>query len=246
MISKQASGRDRVSVRGWGVGTVVVGLAVFVLPGCGPRQITFVQDEYINTAVHCDREVKDRTGEPLELAIVCVYPADLKNEANHGLRREARMTSQEWYKNRPIPGDKPDAEESHPRFRLPRERVYLLTNESESNVYGTRIGPALNGAKIDGATKIIKANIEFDSWVLHDRQSVIYVFGRFKDEVGSVLPVPPAMFDPPGAYTRDIQLKMGVKKSSPADDECSKGSTKGQYIENITERKLMKDMRSEG
>jgi hypothetical protein len=213
-------------------------LVLLVSAGCGARRITFVQDDYINTAVHCERKPEDRTGEPLELTIVCVYPSDLEVEANHGLRREAKITSREWYERRPIPGDKPDAEESHPRFRLPAKRIHLLTNEeSEAKYYGTRIGPALNGAKIDGKAKVVKANIEFDSWLLHDTRSVIYVFGRFKDRRGHVLRAEPALFDPPGAYTRDIQLRIGVREGQ----ECT-GPTLGQYIENITERKLHKDM----
>ncbi len=213
-------------------------MAVSAGSGCAARQITFEQDQHINTAVHCGREPQDRTGEPLELAIVCVYPKDLDIEANHGLRREAGITSQEWFEKRPQPGDSPDQTEGHPRFRLPASRVYLLTNaESESQYYGTRIGPALNGAKIDGKSKVVKANIEFDSWSLHDKRAVIYIFALFKDRNGNVLRTPPAMFDPPGAYERDIALQLGVNK----DEEC-RGPTLGQYIRNITVRKAHKDM----
>lgn len=219
----------------------VAGTALMVLSmasGCAARRITFEQDEHINTAVHCGRDPQARTGEPLELAIVCVYPKDLDIEANHGLRREAGVTSQEWFEKRPQPGDSPDLPEGHPRFRLPASRIYLLTNaESASQYYGTRIGPALNGAKIDGQSKVVQANIEFDSWSLHDKRAVIYVFALFKDRNGHVLRTAPAMFDPPGAYERDIALKIGVNK----EEECS-GATLGQYIRNITVRKAHKDM----
>ena len=43
------------------------------------------------------------------------------------------------------------------------------------------------------------------------------------------------VFSPPGDYTRDIQLRIGVIEGQ----ECS-GPTLGQFIENITERKLHK------
>ena len=46
---------------------------------------------------------------------------------------------------------------------------------------------------------------------------------------GEVLPVPPAKFDPPGAYTHELSVKIGVNESR---------GNYGQYIENTTERKL--------
>ena len=199
------------------------GLAGLASVGCA-RQFTITQDDRVNNAMQIDRRPEDRTGEPLELDIVCVYPRDLKDERNDRLKPSSGITSAEWFKRRPIPGDKVNMEAANDRFRLPPEQICLLTNDRE--VYGKKVGACLRGAKQDGRT-VTKSGIEFSTWALHDDMSVIYVFGKFTDKQGKVLEVPPAKFHPPGAYAERLAFKIGIRENAP---------NFGQYIEIDSER----------
>lgn len=194
---------------------------VALAAGCSGRTITIEQDPYVNTGMQCDRPAGERTGEPLELNVVMVYPKDLDDERNDQLRPGSGITSQAWFSRRPQPGDSVDAETGN-NFRLKPDQIFLLTNDS--SYYGQRIGQALRGASLDGA-RVTKGGIDFDNWASGDSKSVIYVFGRFTDKNGSVLPVPPAVINPPSAYAKDMVVKVSV----------SGGCT--QSISNITPRK---------
>ncbi|GMU22014.1 MAG: hypothetical protein AMXMBFR13_21020 [Phycisphaerae bacterium] len=189
--------------------------------GCS-RTLTITQDNVINTAQQIEDgiDTKDHTGAPLELTAVCVYPKDLKNEANDRLKPGSGITAKEWYERRPLPGDRVDMEATHNRFRLPKNQVFLMTDSSE--VYGSRIGSWLRGAQLDGAKPIVKKGIEFDSFALHDDLAVIYIFPKFTRKGGEVLPVQPVVFHPPGAYEKDVYIRIGV---DPKRDNF------GQYIE---------------
>jgi hypothetical protein len=200
------------------VAGALAGLAITGSNGCS-RKLTITQDNYVNNAMHVDRKPEDRTGEPLELNVVCVFPNNLKDERNDRLKPNSGITSAEWFKRRPIPGDKPDMEGTSDRFRLPPGQIFLLTNERET--YGRKIGAALRGAKFDGAT-VTKDGIVFSAFALHDDQAVIYIFGRFTDKQGRVLEVPPAKFHPPGAYSDHEAVRVGVREDAP---------NYGQYIE---------------
>jgi hypothetical protein len=197
---------------------LIGGLVILASAGCS-RQLTITQDNYINNAMQIDRSPQDRTGEPLELDIVCVYPSDLSDPRNARLTPTAGLTSEEWFRRRPIPGDQVNLGAPSDRFWLPEEQIFLLTNDRQ--YYGQRIGAALRGAKLDG-TAVTKGGIEFNTWFLHSENSVIYVFGRFTDKQGKVLPVPPAEFHPPGAYNSHLAIRVGVRES---------GANYGQYIE---------------
>lgn len=205
-------------------------LAALMAGGCGgDRKITFVQDDYINTGVHCDRaRAEERTGEPLDVSIVCVTPADMKKQVdgvnvNHNLRAASGLTSADWYERCPISGR---PEESKSRFAISPEQIYVLTNDTnQARLFGTRVGPALNGAKIDGQAKTIETPIVFKGSQSSD-DSIIYVFAKFKDRNGRVLPAPPVKFQPPSRYKGDLRVRIGVRKG----EECS-GPLLGQYIE---------------
>ncbi|HUU85578.1 MAG TPA: hypothetical protein VM243_18920 [Phycisphaerae bacterium] len=203
---------------------VVVGSALAVTAGCA-REMLIHQEDYVNTAMHADRQLAARTGEPLEVTIVSIYPKDLAVDANDRLNPDRGITSDVWYRDRPQPGDKVDMEEPHGRFRLPKDQVFVRTEDSQ--YYGTKAGGRLRGALIDKQTTV-KTTFKF-AGPLHSNKSVIYVFPKFIDNRGEVLPVPPAKFHPPGAYTHELSVKIGVNESR---------GNYGQYIENTTERKL--------
>lgn len=203
---------------------LICGMVPAALPGCA-RVLTTTQDDYINTAMHADRQRSSRTGEPLEITIVSVYPGDLKLDANDRLDPGREITCDVWYQDRPQPGDKVDMEEPHGRFRIPKNQVFIRTDDAQ--YYGKRVGGRLHGALID-KQKTVKTSFNF-AGPLHNDKSVIYVFPKFIDRRGQVLPVPPAKFHPPGAYTHELAVKIGVDETR---------GHHGQYIDNITERKM--------
>ncbi len=196
-------------------------LVMAMQAGCAARTISIYQDPYINTAAQANRAPADRTGEPLELAIVCVYPDDLKNPQNELLRPTSSITSRDWFERRPQLGM-----ENQSAFDLPKDRVYVMTIADD--VYGRKIGSALRGAKLDGEAPIQKKAIEFDSFKLRDSDSVIYVFGKFLDSAGNYLPVPPAKYNPPGAYIHKLSVKIGVDADRPLEE--------AQYIRVLNDR----------
>lgn len=213
------------------VGLTAGALLLVTLVGCG-RTLTILQAEYINTASQENRLEDRRTGEPLELAIVCVYPDDLEKAANNQLRPDQKVTSEDWFKRRPTSDGSKDA-----RFDLPADQIYVLTNDS--SVYGRHIGKALRGSKLDQTDTIHKTGIQFKGgWVggqYHDADSVIYVFAKFIGSNGEVLPVLPAKFNPPGAYTEDLEVRIGV------DPDTGRRLADRQFIKVQSERKLHRD-----
>lgn len=201
---------------------VACGVILLTAPGCG-RVLTITQEDYINTAMHWGRPKEQRTGEPLEVNIVCVTAGDLKKDGNGLLSPDAGITSKIWYENRPDKSHKDD--EGYSGLQLPRGQIFLLTDDK--GCYGKRVGGRLRGAVVDNRDKVVM-RFNFPGG-LHSRKSVIYVFPKFIDADGRVLPVEPAKFYPPGAYTRELSCKIGVDE----DREYY-----GQYIRITTQRKL--------
>ena len=188
--------------------------------GCAARIVTVRQEDRINTAMHIHRPLADQTGDPLEVSIVCVYPDDLQKPENERLKPDSSITAKDWYDFRPT--GMPDGQ----HFNLPANQVYLLTDEK--TVFGKIKGPALKGAIEGGTPEREVKGIQFKR-KLHSKKSVIYVFPKFIDKNGEVLPVRPVKFGPPGAYTRQLFVKIGVDTARPHS---------GQYIENQTKRRL--------
>jgi len=203
------------------VGGFAVALPMF---GCA-RQLTITQDPYINTAMHGGRKPDGRTGEPLEVNVVCVYPQDLDKPENAQLAPSFAITSDMWYAKRPTHGG---AEPG--KFELPPQQVYLFTEAT--NVYGKKVGPRLKGAVADGKAEIsLSGGINFEG-PYHNDRSVIYLFPKFVDAGGNVLSVPPVKWHPPGAFTHNLFCKIGVRDPAGAAE---------QYTENTTPRKLGKE-----
>ena len=207
----------------------LAGLALALpLVGCA-RQLTITQDPHINTAMHINRPPDQRTGEPLEVNIVCVYPEDFEKPENAQLSPEIDITADVWYQRRPTRGGTEPG-----KFNLPPERIYVFTDAADC--YGRKVGPRLKGATEDGKADIkVKGGIKFravgrifkNKGGLRHRKSAIYVFPRFVDARGQVLPVRPVKWSPPGAYSRNLHCKIGVR-----DPE---GHAQ-QYIESLTTR----------
>lgn len=187
--------------------------------GCPSRTLTITQDDYINTGSHVRRDADKRTGQPLEVTIVCVYPQDLEKAANNGLR--LGLTCKDWYDHAP----KPDGT----GFQLPGDQIYVLTNRPGGGI-GRRLGPSLAGAIQDGRADRSVGGIKFGK-DLFDKRSAIYVFPKFIGPDRKVLPVPGAVFSPPGSYSSRISVKIGVDKS-----RYEQAPLYGQYIRNTSVR----------
>ncbi len=204
----QRASTARIAAAGCRLGGL---LALVTLAGCGGRNVTIQQDHFINTAMQIDRAAEQQTGEPLELAVVCVYPKDLDKPANDLLRPDLRITCKDWYERRPVVTG-----EARGCFELPREQIYVLSNDDL--VFGRHIGQALRGAAFDGEAPIRKGPLKFRWGDLHNDRAVIYVFGKFGRKDGTVLPVPPAKFHPPGAYSADLVIRIGVDRDRPLEE----------------------------
>lgn len=199
---------------------LLVGPVVLSTVGCASRTLAITQGDRINNAMHIGRHPDQRTGDPLEVTIVCVHPDDLEIKGNGGLKPGSGITCKDWYDNRPEHGGEGG-------FDLPADQIYLLTNEDQ--VYGKKVGSALNGAINDGHSEVKIKGITFRGMKLHRKDSVIYVFPKFIGPDGHVLPVPAAEFSPPGAYASQLAVKIGVDEGRAHN---------GQYIENTSQRKL--------
>lgn len=204
-------------------------LVLGALAGCA-RNLTVWQDHYINTAPHANRPPEKRTGEPLELAIVAVYPSDLKKPSNELLRPDSPVTCKDWFERCPV-GGRGEASVGGDRFDLPRDQIFLFAKDAKDpKLYGKVIGKALSGAHKDGKEPIRKGGIVYRLGTIHDHDAVLYVFPKFIGRDGGYLPIAPVKFHPPGAYTDDLVVRIGVRENQPIEQ--------AQYIENLTPRKL--------
>ncbi len=192
--------------------------------GC-QRAMHIRQDDLINNAMHQTRANPSRwEGEPLEVDIVCVNASDLKDDRNDRLAPDSSITCREWYDLRPIRSENDD--ESSSTFKLSKSHIIMLTDDKKQ--FGTWKRRSLRGGKIDPAQ--ITVEFGFPGSIHDKRHSVIWVFPKFVGPNGEILPVIPARFDPPGAFERDLHVKIGVDRDSRPEY--------GQYIENTTSRKL--------
>ena len=159
--------------------TGVIALSVTVSVGCSARTLTIVQTDRVNTAMQDYLPWAERTGQPLEVAIVCVHSEDLENAENEPLRPRTNVTCKTWYERQPEGGGG-----AKTQFKLRKDQIYLLTNDPDP--YGTHAGPALNGAIKDGRSVIPVSGIRFPGGKLFGRGSVIYVFAKFVNRKGDV------------------------------------------------------------
>jgi hypothetical protein len=229
-MKKQAVPRSE-AFGGSSLGRVLVLMfgAAALLPGCA-RSLTITQQDYINTQMHVDRSPEYRTGQPLEVNVVCVYPSDLGKPVNAPLAPDNNLTSDVWYRRRPQSGSIAGAG----TFDLPAKQIYLLTDSKDA--YGKVVGPRLRGGKQDGKSTVKISGIDFRekgkfkvTGSLFDARAVLYVFPKFIGTDGDVLKAAPAKFHPPGDYRRDLYVEIGVE---------DRGGREIQYINNTTDRKL--------
>jgi hypothetical protein len=208
---------------------LALGIAAILGLGC-ERRLTIRQDGYINNAMQPNRPPARRTGEPLELTVVCVLPADLRddNGPNADLKPGSPVNSRMWYARRPGAqlAPKPGEPVAAP-FNIPATQIFIL----DENNTDASLRP-LHGKTIEGQDRELKVTdkmlkFSIPALDLFSKNCIVYVFGRFADENGDILPVPPAVFAPPGDYKSELYIRVG--STGKLD-----GPTKGQYIKNIT------------
>jgi len=178
-----------------GLACVSVGL------GCTNRVLTIERAEYINTRPQSQ-------GEPLEVDVVTVVPEDFEGdhaEINERLKPGGGITSKEWFANRPT--KESYVAEADTRFKIPKERILSFTATTDkSAIWGKRVGPPVQGTKIDKRAIVVKeVPAPSDLWA---EDAAIYVFCRFKAVDGTDLPSPPAVFHKVGNYRREISVKI--------------------------------------
>ena len=183
----------------WGSRAACLGLLA-ALSGCG-KELVITQDSYINTGV-------GPNGEPMELNVVYVYPKDLDHPANSRLAPDRGITSDVWFRDRPQGADAKDTPDRGARFWIPREQILLLNNPPADTSYGVRIGNRPRGASYDAKEEVGRWKLDFKGSA-GSKESVIYVFGRFSDANGNPLPRPPARFNPPGDYGKELRVHIG-------------------------------------
>lgn len=186
---------------------IVFGAVICASPlavGCG-RELTIYRDDVINTEF-------DRNGVPMDVDIVMVYPSDFKGdlmEINRDLLADSSITSDMWFKNKPTRDSAKDPED-HAHYRIPSDRIFSFAEKKEE-AYGKYLGGQLQGAKYSkkGEKEIIVRNIPVaDIW---NERSILYVFGRFTDAKGAVLPTKPAKFWKIGRYKEELAIRIRGK-----------------------------------
>jgi len=179
---------------------LAVALAAALFSGCASKELVITQAEYINTAM-------SPSGEPLELAIVYVYPEDLKHPADGALAPDSGITADRWFRDRPLPGDTKDMSGRGSRFWLPEDQILLLNNPPVDTTYGTHVGNRPRGAAYDKSEVVLRRNLAVKG--RGKNPSVIFVFAKYIDSRGQVMPKRPAKFHPVGDYGNELRVRIG-------------------------------------
>lgn len=221
---------------------LALGVGAALTIGC-ERRLILRQGEYINNAMHAKRPEGRRTGEPLEVTLVLFLPEFYDIPANEALRPKQSkvITSQDWYERRPGSPNNPKA------FEIPEDRIFLLTDEPR--FYGTKVGGALHGGKLEGTLSIrvddesiqvgdqkpvkikrLDNPLDLKAHPFNDERCAIYLFGRFVGENGEVLPVKPEVITPKNiSHEQEITIQVDV------DKEVYKSNPgQAQYIKHVS------------
>lgn len=186
---------------------VLAGVCLSLAAGCEKQSMTFSVDKYINTAMQIqqNKAAEARTGEPLDVDIVCVFPKDLSNDSNSLLRPGSGITCDQWYDRRP---KSPQAEGKN--FVLPATHIYSLARDN--TIYGTWKRGPVQGHGVPNYPEQFTIN-DLDFPIGWFSSGVVYVFPRFTNDQGGVLQIPPAVFNPPKNQTK-VAIRWDSKNQS--------------------------------
>ncbi len=186
----------------WGLAGLCVAILFAGSIGCNSRIMTIHRGEVINTYV-------EPQGSPLSIDIVTVAPADFKGDekenANHDLLPDGGITADVWFKRKPTRLSMAD-EKGVEHFILDRKQIISFTDNKKQDVYGVRQDGRIRGRRFEKADRIIVEDIP--AMDIRNRKSAIYVFGKFMDAEGNVIPTKPVIFSPVDAYHQRIEIEI--------------------------------------
>lgn len=204
----------------------VILAALVTGPGCG-RQLTIYRDDVINTDF-------DRNGAPIEVDIVSVFPSDFRRtndvdleEINNDLLPGKQINSKMWFERKPTRESYKNMDPN--RYYIPSKRIFSFAANKEG-IFGTYKGGRIQGAKFResnrAAREIVVTGIPVDD--IWNEKSVLFVFCKFTNASGEILPTAPAEFRKLGRYKEDLGVHIHDK-----------------YVEALTGAKLDKNMEEE-
>lgn len=193
--------------------------------GCG-RELTIYRDNVINTDF-------DRNGAPIEVDIVTVFPSDFRRvndtdleEINNDLLPGKKINSKMWFERKPTRESYKNMDPNH--YYIPSKRIFSFAANRE-DTFGTYKGGRIQGAKFRESNKkgdIVVTGIPVDD--IWNERSVLFVFCKFTNANGEVLPTAPAEFRKLGRYKEELAVTIHDK-----------------YVEVGTSAKLDKNMEEE-
>ncbi|MBX3394906.1 MAG: hypothetical protein KF841_06025 [Phycisphaerae bacterium] len=196
--------------RGWLQASVLcVAACATTWVGCG-RELTIYRDDVINTDF-------DRNGAPIEVDIVSVFPSDFRKvndvdleEINTDLLPSKGINSKMWFERKPTRESYSKMDPNH--YYIPSKRIFSFAANRETT-FGNYKGGRIQGAKFreSGRTakEIVVTGIPVDD-IWNDR-SVIFVFCKFTNANGEILPTAPAEFRKLGRYKEDLAIHIHDK-----------------------------------
>ena len=180
-------------------------MALAAMAACGcARTLRVTCDAVINTGFQPN-------GSPLNVDVVSVFPHDLRGkhaEVNEFLKPGSGITADVWFARKPTrESRRNDEDTSH--FQIDRAQILSFTDKKKEDVYGRYLGGQILGRKYwsPGKNNILVSDVPAKD--IFDDHSVIYVFCRFTDEKGNVLPTQPATFAPVGSFESQLAVHVG-------------------------------------
>lgn len=177
--------------------------------GCG-RELTIYRDDVINTDF-------DRNGAPIEVDIVTVFPSDFRKvndvdleEINNDLLPGKGVNAKMWFERKPTRESYRNMDPNH--YYIPSKRIFSFAANRETT-FGNYKGGRIQGAKFreSGRTakEIVVQGIPVDD-IWNDR-SVVFVFCKFTNANGEILPTAPAEFRKLGRYKEALAVHIHDK-----------------------------------
>ena len=176
-------------------------MTVAASAGCGSRTLLITKDPFINTANPLDYH-KPPTERQGESLEVTIVCVTPDDLAKGGAYQKLAPAT----------------------FSMTAKEFY--TTEFDTVV---RTKVPIVGAKKDGK-ETVKKTFDFPSKKLFSKDSVIYVFAKFKGPQQEVLPVPPVVFHSPGDYSSTLRVHVGAREN------VQEGDTHGQFLEMVSKR----------
>lgn len=195
-----------------------MGFLALGVAGCENRTIAVDREKFINTRA-------DPKGYPVSIDIVSVYPSDLKDAANKDLMPTGPgITADLWFARKPT-RESMSRKDDVQNFRLGEEQIHSYTDEDNKTIYGRRKGGKIIGTDASSGNIVISRSQGLPVRDIFSSEAAIYVFAKFTDKNGKVLPSRPAVFWRVGDFKEELAVRI-----------------KGESIERTTKRSTGKPL----